>query len=80
MAHTVVGLIVLILCTWAVFSPHVHDGFIGRHLLVFAAISAAGFAYGGELQAFLTMYALVLTFLILYYAREFKKICHAKMD
>ena len=78
MTHTFVGLIVFFACLWAVFSPRVDDGLIGKHLLVFGSISAAGFAYRGELQAFLSMYFLVLAFLIVYYGRELKKMSYVE--
>lgn len=80
MAHLIIGGIIFAACVWAVFSPRVRDGFIGRHLLTFAAISALGFAYSGELRAFFTMYILILSFAVLFYVREFKKIAHAKLD
>ena len=73
MAHTVVGLVIFFICTWAVFSPRVHDGFFGRHLLTFAAIAAAGFAYSGETQAFLTAYALILAFMICFMVQNLRK-------
>lgn len=34
------GLIIFIFCTWAVFSKHFCDGLITKHFLVFAAITS----------------------------------------
>jgi hypothetical protein len=80
MAHILVGLVIFLVCLWAVFSHRVHDGFIGRHLLVFAAIAGAGFAYSGEVRAFLTAYTLILIFSILFMVQNLRKMSHAKMD
>jgi len=78
--HIAVGTLIFLVCFWAVFSPRVRDGFIGRHLLTFAAISGVGFAYSGELKAFFTSYVLVMLFSALFLTREIWKMRHAQVD
>lgn len=80
MAHIVVGLAIFFICTWAVFSPRVHDGFFGRHLLTFAAIAALGFAYSGEMRAFMTAYVLIFVFSVWFMLQGLRKMSHAEMD
>lgn len=37
---TVIGVLIFVFSTWAVFSHHFCDGIIAKHFLVFAAITA----------------------------------------
>lgn len=71
MLSFLVGIIISVGCGYAVFSKHIDDGFIGRHILTFASISGLGFAYSGEPRALLTAYVLLI-FLILWL--QFRKI------
>ncbi len=80
MEHFVVGMVIFLGSLWAVFDPRVKDGLIGRHLLVFAAIAGMGFAYSGEVRAFMTSYVLLMVFSVLVMLREFQEVRHAKMD
>ena len=73
MPHIIIGCLILVCCTWAVFSQHVHDGILGRHLLTFAAISGAGFAYSGHPRAFIISYILLMLFFFCWSIREYQK-------
>lgn len=70
MLHVVVGALIFCGCAYAVFSKRVNDGFIGRHLLTFAAIAGVGYAYSGEMRALLTAYVLMITFVLWFAFRK----------
>lgn len=74
-----VGIAIFLGSSWAVFSKRVDDGFIGRHLLTFIAISGAGYAYSGELTAILTAYVLFILFGLWLPLRKVLRMSHADM-
>ena len=55
-----IGLFLFAVCSWAVFSAKVKDDLIGRHLLVFAAISSLGYFASGLERALFTAWILLL--------------------
>lgn len=71
------GVILFALCTWAVFSRHVDDGFVGRHLLTFAAIFSAGYVYSGDTTSFLIGYVLTILFMLYAVLRQYIKLACA---
>lgn len=56
----IIGLGIFIICTYAVYSHKIDDGFVGRHFLTFIAISAAGYAWSGNDRALMTIWVLVI--------------------
>lgn len=58
------GLLLFAFSVWAILDTRIHDGIIGRHLLTFAAIFAAGYMYSGDTNSFLVSYVLALTALL----------------
>jgi len=70
MLHAFWGTLIFFGCAFLVFDNRIKDGLIGRHLLTFAAISAAGYAYSGEDRALLTCYLLLLIFGLLLACRK----------
>lgn len=54
------GLFIFVMCTWAVFSRHIKDDIVGRHFLVFSAISGLGYFVSGLERALFTAWVLLL--------------------
>lgn len=70
MLHIITGTVIFFGCAYLVFSKRINDGFIGRHMLTFAAIAGAGFAYSGELRALLAAYVLMIGFVLWFALRK----------
>lgn len=73
----VCGALIFAVSTWAVFSKHIDDGFIGRHLFAFTAISGAGYAYSGSPSALSLMLVLIITALLWMTCRYTWRLTHA---
>lgn len=71
------GLVLFGLCTWAILSRRVNDGLVGRHLLTFAAIFSAGYAYSGNTASFYVAYVLAIMFLLYAALRQYVKLARA---
>lgn len=71
-----IGFIIFLVCTWAAFSKRVDDGFVGRHLLTFAAIAGAAYGVNGDVRAFFTAYVLLIAFALWHTFRKVWKLAN----